>query len=261
MGRLGAPHDAPRRVRCLARPRRRRRCRVAVQVPHPRRRRPVGRPRGPVGPVRREAAELRLEGVAVAAPVERRGVAREAPHEPARRRGDVDVRGAPRLVAQALLGRALHVGRDRRRARPLRLRPRLHPRRVHAGDAAPVRRLVGLPRHLLLRPRLALRRPRRAQAPHRPAPPGRRRGDPGLGARALRHRRVGPGPLRRHPALRGPQPPARLAQGVGLPHLQLRPQRGAQLPLRQRGLLARGVPRRRPARGRRRLDDLPRLRP
>ena len=63
------------------------------------------------------------------------------------------------------------------------------------------------------------------------------------------------------PALRGPQPAARLAQGVGLPHLQLRPSGGAQLPLRQRGLLARGVPRRRAARRRRRVDALPRLRP
>ena len=67
--------------------------------------------------------------------------------------------------------------------------------------------------------------------------------------------------VRRHPALRGPQPAARLAQGVGLPHLQLRPARGAQLPLRQRALLARGVPRRRAAGRRRRVDALPRLLP
>ena len=153
------------------------------------------------------------------------------------------------------------LGRDGRRARALRRRPRLHPRRADAGHAAPVRRLVGLPRDVVLRAGLALRRPRRAQAADRPAAPGRGRRDPRLGARALRDRRVGPGPLRRHAALRGPQPPARLAQGVGLPHLQLRPPRGAQLPLRQRGLLARGVPRRRPAGGRRRLDALPRLRP
>ena len=184
-----------------------------------------------------------------------------ASHQPAGRRGDVDLRGAPRVVAQALLRRALLLGPDRRRARALRRRPRLHPRRAHAGHAAPVRRLVGLPRHVLLRPRRALRRPRRPQAAHRPAAPGRRRRDPRLGARPLRHRRVGAGPLRRHPALRGPQPAARVAQGVGLPHLQLRAPRGAQLPLRQRGLLARGVPRRRPARRRRRLDALPRLRP
>ena len=42
-------------------------------------------------------------------------------------------------------------------------------------------------------------------------------------------------------------------------HLQLRPQRGAQLPPQQRALLARALPRRRPARGRRRVDALPRL--
>ena len=75
----------------------------------------------------------------------------------------------------------------------------------------------------------------------------------------LRDRRVGAGEVRRHAALRGPQPAARLAQGVGLAHLQLRPPRGAQLPLRQRALLARGVPRRRAAGRRRRVDALPRL--
>ena len=47
----------------------------------------------------------------------------------------------------------------------------------------------------------------------------------------------------------------------GTLRLQLRPQRGAQLPHRQRALLARGVPHRRPARGRGGLDALPRLQP
>ena len=41
--------------------------------------------------------------------------------------------------------------------------------------------------------------------------------------------------------------------------LRLRPRRGAQLPDRERALLARGVPRRRPARRCRRVDALPRL--
>ena len=49
--------------------------------------------------------------------------------------------------------------------------------------------------------------------------------------------------------------------GLGHAHLQLRTARGTQLPDRQRAVLAEGVPRRRPARRRRRVDALPRLQP
>ena len=140
-------------------------------------------------------------------------------------------------------------------------RPRLHPRGVPAGDGAPVRRLVGLPGHVVLRPDRALRRPRRLPLPRRPAAPGRHRRDPGLGAGALPQGRLRAGPLRRHPALRGPQPLARRAPRLGHLRLQLRAPRGPQLPGRQRALLARGVPRRRAARRRGRLDALPRLLP
>ena len=52
---------------------------------------------------------------------------------------------------------------------------RLHARRVPAGDGAPVRRLVGLPGHVVLRADRALRRPRRPALPGRPAAPGRHR--------------------------------------------------------------------------------------
>ena len=164
------------------------------------------------------------------------------------------------VLAQALR-RHPQLRSARRRAGRLRERPRLHPRGVHAGHAAPVRRVVGLPRDVVLRPGLTLRRPGRLPLPRRPAAPGGDRRAARLGAGPLRHRRVGPGPLRRDAPLRGPQPAAWLAQGVGLPHLQLRAARGAQLPLRQRVVLARGVPRRRPARRRRRVDALPRLLP
>ena len=44
-------------------------------------------------------------------------------------------------------------------------------------------------------------------------------------------------------------------------HLQLRPQRGARLPALERAVLARALSRRRPARGRGRVDALSRLRP
>ena len=105
LGRLRAPDDPARRLRRLARPRRGRRCRLPVQVPPPRRRRAVGRPRRPARPVRREAAELGLARVALRAPVGRRRLAGGPAHQPPGRRGDVDLRGAPGLVAQALLRR------------------------------------------------------------------------------------------------------------------------------------------------------------
>ena len=87
---------------------------------------------------------------------------------------------------------------------------------------------------------------------------GHRR-DRRLGAGPLPAGRLRAGPLRRHRALRARRPPPGRAPRLGHARLQLRPQRGAQLPRRQRPLLARGVPRRRPARRRRRLDALPRL--
>ena len=55
------------------------------------------------------------------------------------------------------------------------------------------------------------------------------------------------------------EPAAGGASRLGHADLQLRPQRGPQLPARQRALLARRVPHRRPARGRGRVDALPRL--
>ena len=141
----------------------------------------------------------------------------------------------------------------------LRRRPRLHPRGAPARDGAPVRRLVGLPGDVVLRPDRAVRRPRRLPLPGRPAAPGRHRRHPRLGPGALPQGRLGAGALRRHAALRAPQPAARRAPRLGHLRLRLRPPRGAQLPGRQRAVLARGVPRRRAAGRRRRLDALPRL--
>ena len=71
--------------------------------------------------------------------------------------------------------------------------------------------------------------------------------------------RARPRPLRRHRALRARGSAPRRAPGLGHAHLQLRPQRGAQLPGEQRAVLDRGVPPRRPAGRRGRLDALPRL--
>ena len=71
--------------------------------------------------------------------------------------------------------------------------------------------------------------------------------------------RARPRPVRRHGALRARRPAAGRASRLGHADLQLRAHRGPQLSARERALLAAGVPRRRPARGCRRLDALPRL--
>ena len=70
---------------------------------------------------------------------------------------------------------------------------------------------------------------------------------------------LGAGGIRRHRAVRARRPAARLAPRLGHAGVQLRPRRGAQLPGRQRDLLARGIPHRRAAGGRGRLDAVPRL--
>ena len=71
--------------------------------------------------------------------------------------------------------------------------------------------------------------------------------------------RARPGAVRRHGALRARRSAAGRAPGLGHADLQLRPQRGPQLPAVERAVLARGVSRRRPARGRGRVDAVPRL--
>ena len=72
-------------------------------------------------------------------------------------------------------------------------------------------------------------------------------------------RRVRAGSLRRHQPLRARRSPPGRAPGLGHVRLQLRPQRGPQLPRGERAVLVGGVPHRRPAGRRGRLDALPRL--
>src|SRR3712207_8573622 len=55
-------------------------------------------------------------------------------------------RGAPRVLAPRPV-----LPRPGRGAGRLRARQRVHPRRAAAGDGAPVRRLLGLPGHVVLR--------------------------------------------------------------------------------------------------------------
>ncbi len=66
--------------------------------------------------------------------------------------------------------------------------------------------------------------------------------------------------LRRHAPLRARRSAAGLPSRVEQLDLQLRPARGARVPAVERAVLARPLPRRRPARRRRRVDALPRLR-
>ena len=108
------------------------------------------------------------------------------------------------------------AGRPRHRAR-------VHPRRADADRRAPLRAVVGLPGHRLLRAHLALRRPGRLPLVRRPPPPARPRRDRRLGARPLPPRRRRPGALRRHAALRVRRPAARRAPRLG--HARVRPRR------------------------------------
>ncbi len=100
---------------------------------------------------------------------------------------------------------------------------------------------------------------RRIRALRRPLPRARHRRPPRLGSRPLPGGSARARPIRRHGALRARGPAQGIPAGLEHRHLQLRPAGGLQLPRRQRPLLARALPRGRPARGRGGLDALPRL--
>ena len=254
LGRPRASDALAGLVRGLGDVRARRRPGDAVQVRHLRPGRRLaaeGRPDGQPG---RDSPGERVRRARVVVRVGRRGLAGAARRRGGLRRADERLRGAPRVVAEGQV-----VPRAGRRARCLCQRHGLHPRRADAGDGASVRRLVGLPGDVVLRADVALRRSGRLPAAGRPAAPGRHRRDRRLGAGALPEGRLGAGALRRDAAVRAPGPAPRRAAGLGHAGVRLRPAAGAQLPGRERALLGRGVPHRRPAGGRGRLDALPGL--
>ena len=187
----------------------------AVQVPDPRvrtgsgGRRPTRWPRYAEVPARDRVGGLRLRprvaGRRLGRPARR--PARAVPASRSASTRSTSAPGGPGLSYQELADAA-----DR-----LRGRAGLHPRRVHAGDGAPVRRVLGLPGDRVLRPDRPLRRPGRVPVPGRPAAPGRHRRDPRLGAGPLPQGRVGAGPVRRHPALRARRTRCGASTPTGVP--------------------------------------------
>ena len=87
----------------------------------------------------------------------------------------------------------------------------------------------------------------------------RHRGDSRLGAGPFSEGRARAGALRRHGALRARGSAAGRAPRLGHAGVQLRAARSARVSAEQRAVLAGGVSHRRPSRGRRRVDALPRL--
>ena len=112
-------------------------------------------------------------------------------------------------------GAAALLPRAGRGAGRLRHRAGLHPRRAAPGRGAPLRGLLGLPGHRLLRPDQPLRQPRRLPRVRRAPPQRRHRRARRLGARALPEGRVGAGALRRHRRCTSTPTPARASTPTG----------------------------------------------
>ena len=159
LGRPTAPDAPARHLRRVGAVHSRRRQGHPLQVRAARQGRGLAREGGPAGPGHRGAAGHVVGRVGVGVHLGRRGLARHPRGDGGPGQPDVRLRGAPGLVATRARLRP-----DRRPAGRPRAAPRLHPRRVPAGDGAPVRRVLGLPGHLLLRADRAVRRPRRAAA-------------------------------------------------------------------------------------------------
>ena len=160
---LGAVHPRPAARRGLQ-----------VRDPGPERRRlPQVRPLrsalrvAPQDRLHRRAAErLRLV---------RRGLAGRPRRARLAARAHVHLRGAPGLLAARARGRDAQLPGDRPAPGGARLRSGLHPHRADAGHRAPLRQVLGLSDHRLLRPHQPLRQPGRLPLVRRPLPRQRHR--------------------------------------------------------------------------------------
>ena len=175
-----------------------------VQVSRARRRRRRHRPGRPVRVRHRSAAPDRLEGDDERLPVARRGLDDPARREEPGVRTDEHLRGAPGVMAARP-----ELPPACQRTHRIRSVTRVHPRRDASGRRAPVRRIVGISGHVVLRADVAAGHSRRLQGTGRRAAPGGDRRDRGLGARPLPQGRLGAGPLRRNSALRALRPSPR----------------------------------------------------
>ena len=181
-----------------------------VPVPRARCRRRVAGEVRPAGLRHRGAAAERLRRHRDHPRVERRRLARR----PRAAAAGTSARSASTRCTRLVAAGAV-LPRDGRRAGRLRRRGRLHPHRVHAGGRAPVRRLVGLPGHLVLRAHVALRQPRRLPLPRRPRPPGRHRRHRRLGARRTSPRTSGRWPASTAPRCTSTATPAAASSWTG----------------------------------------------
>ena len=171
------------------------------------------------------------------------------------RRTDLDLRGAPRIMAV----RARRVHGSRTATRRLLRRHGVHARRTAPDHGASVLWVVGVSDDGLLRSHRSLRPTRGRDGARRHAASSWHRRDPRLGTVALPDRRGVTRLLRRNPSVRARRSEAGFPSRLEVVRVQLRPSRSSVVPVVVGALLARSVPCRRSTRRCRGVDALSRL--
>ena len=169
--------------------------RAGLQVPHrarSRRLRGRRRPTRSASAAKRRRPPARASGRSSTTGATRDWMARARPAQRARC-ADVDLRGAPGLVAAQGRRASSTTARSPHELAEYVLRAGLHARRADADHGASVLRLLGLPDHRLLRADRPLRHAAGFHVLRRHLHQHGHRRDPRLGAVALSHRRAWPG--------------------------------------------------------------------